>query len=178
MPTALIAEDEPVLAEALQRHLRALWPALHVVAQAGDGLAAVKLAQEHRPDVLFLDIHMPGLSGMDAAEQVAEHWPLDRPLPLLCFVTAYDHYAVSAFDKAAVDYVLKPVRPERLALTCTRLQQQLALRQSPTAAPNDPERPSLRPRCASSRPCRAKASTWSTSPTCSTSKLPTSTCAW
>jgi DNA-binding LytR/AlgR family response regulator len=142
MPTALIAEDEPVLAEALQRHLRALWPTLQVVALATDGLSAVRLAREHLPDIVFMDIHMPGQSGLDAAEQLADQWPLDRPLPLLSFVTAYDQYAVAAFERAAVDYVLKPVRTERLALTCVRLQQQLTLRQSPaTDLPQDPDWP-------------------------------------
>jgi len=128
MPTALIAEDEPVLADALRRHLRQLWPALEVVAVASDGLSAAALGLAHRPDVVFMDIHMPGQSGLAATEQLVEHWPLDRPLPLMCFVTAYEQYAVSAFEHAAVDYVLKPVRTERLALTCTRLQQQLAHR--------------------------------------------------
>jgi DNA-binding LytR/AlgR family response regulator len=147
MFTALIAEDEPVLADALQRQLRQLWPALNVVATTGDGLSLVRLAQAHLPDVVFADIHMPGQSGLDATEQLAEHWPLDRPLPLLCFITAYDHYAVTAFERAAVDYVLKPVRAERLALTCSRLQQQLATRQigngngGAATHPSDPDWP-------------------------------------
>jgi DNA-binding LytR/AlgR family response regulator len=134
MFTALIAEDEPVLAEALQRQLRQLWPGLNVVATTGDGQSLVRLALAHLPDVVLTDIHMPGQNGLDATEQLAEHWPLERPLPLLCFITAYDHYAVTAFERAAVDYVLKPVRAERLALTCTRLQQQLAVRQSANVA--------------------------------------------
>lgn len=128
MPTALIAEDEPVLADALRRHLRQLWPALEVAAVAPDGLSAVTLGLAHQPDVVFMDIHLPGQSGLAATEQLVEHWPLERALPLMCFVTAYDQYAVSAFEHAAVDYVLKPVRAERLALTCARLQQQLAQR--------------------------------------------------
>lgn len=127
-PRALIAEDEPVLADALQRHLRQLWPGLQVAALAGDGHSLIDLALQHLPDVLFVDIHMPGLNGLDATERLSERWPLDHPLPLLCFVTAYDQHAVTAFERAAVDYVLKPVRADRLALTCTRLQQQLALR--------------------------------------------------
>ncbi|MEY4765901.1 MAG: hypothetical protein RI907_2574 [Pseudomonadota bacterium] len=139
MPTALIAEDEPVLADALRRQLRQLWPALDVVAVATDGLGTVPLALSHQPDVVFMDIHLPGQSGLAATEQLVEHWPLDRPLPLMCFVTAYEQYAVAAFEQAAVDYVLKPVRAERLALTCTRLQQQLALRAaSPTPEQADP----------------------------------------
>lgn len=129
-PRALIAEDEPVLAEALQRHLQQLWPALQIVALAADGHSLVDLALQHEPDVLFVDIHMPGIHGLDATERLSESWPLNRALPLLCFVTAYDQHAVTAFERAAVDYVLKPVRPDRLALTCARLQQQLALRRA------------------------------------------------
>jgi DNA-binding LytR/AlgR family response regulator len=84
-----------------------------------------------RPDVIFLDIRMPGLSGLDVAESLAEDWP-DGPLPLIVFVTAYDQYALRAFEHAAVDYVLKPVEPERLAVTCRRLQASLAARANTT----------------------------------------------
>ena len=148
MPTALIAEDEPVLADALRRHLRQLWPTLDVVAVAADGLTCTEQAMAHLPDVLFMDIHMPGQSGLDATEQIAERWPIDRPLPLVCFITAYEQYAVSAFERAAVDYVLKPVRADRLALTCTRLQQQLAQRQpasTSAALPGDNGPPATDP---------------------------------
>lgn len=127
-PTALIAEDEPVLARSLARLLAAAWPALRVAAVAEDGPSAVSLALEHRPAVLFLDIQMPGCSGLQAAEAIADDWPEDRAAPLLVFVTAYDEFAVQAFERAAVDYVLKPVLPERLALTAQRLQQRLAER--------------------------------------------------
>jgi len=128
-PRALIAEDEPVLAEALRRQLAQLWPELQVTHMVEDGQQVVELAPRHRPDILFLDIHMPLLNGLDAAEHVVEAWPHDRPLPLMVFTTAYDHHAVRAFERAAIDYVLKPVRPERLALTCMRLQQHLARRE-------------------------------------------------
>ncbi len=130
-PTALIAEDEALLAHTLQQELHRLWPDLQVLATAGDGLSAVQLALQHRPDVLFFDIRMPGQSGLEAAAELAEEWPIDVPFPLLVFVTAYDQYAIQAFDAQAVDYVLKPVRTDRLAKTVARLQTALALRQPP-----------------------------------------------
>lgn len=134
-PTALIAEDEALLAQALQSELRALWPALQVLATAGDGLSAVQLALQHRPDVLFFDIRMPGQSGLEAAAELAEDWPEGTAFPLLVFVTAYDQYAMAAFEAQAVDYVLKPVRADRLAQTVARLQNTLRLRQpAPFAA--------------------------------------------
>lgn len=134
-PTALIAEDEALLAQALQSELGALWPALQVLPTAGDGLSAVQLALQHRPDVLFFDIRMPGQSGLEAAAELAEDWPGDTPFPLLVFVTAYDQYAMAAFEAQAVDYVLKPVRADRLAQTVSRLQNTLRLRQpAPFAA--------------------------------------------
>jgi DNA-binding LytR/AlgR family response regulator len=124
---ALIAEDEPLLAANLKATLARLWPELHIVACVTHGEAAVEQALALRPDVVFLDIRMPGLSGLEVAEALAEDW-LDGPLPLIVFVTAYDQYALRAFEHAAVDYVLKPVEPERLALTCRRLQAALAAR--------------------------------------------------
>ncbi len=127
--TALIAEDEPLLAQTLQNELRALWPALRVLATAGDGLSAVQLALQHRPDVLFFDIRMPGQTGLEAAAELAEEWPEELAFPLLVFVTAYDQYAIAAFDAQAVDYVLKPVRADRLAQTVARLQNALRQRQ-------------------------------------------------
>ncbi len=130
-PTALIAEDEPVLAQALQRQLKSLWPALVVADVARDGQQACELAMRHLPDILFMDIHMPALSGLEAIEHIVDAWPIDAPLPLLVFITAYDEYAVQAFERAAIDYVLKPVRAERLALTCQRLQAQLGQRAQP-----------------------------------------------
>ena len=127
--TALIAEDEALLAQTLQNELHALWPALRVLATAGDGLSAVQLALQHRPDVLFFDIRMPGLNGLEAAAEIAEEWPEQQAFPLLVFVTAYDQYALAAFEAQAVDYVLKPVRAERLAQTVVRLQNALRQRQ-------------------------------------------------
>lgn len=127
-PHALIAEDEPVLAEGLRRLLNQLWPDLTVSHTVGDGQQACELALQTLPDVLFLDIHMPVLDGLAAAERVIESWPPERALPLIVFVTAYDHHAVAAFERAAVDYVLKPVRRDRLAMTCLRLQQRLQQR--------------------------------------------------
>ncbi len=127
--TALIAEDEPLLAQALQAELKRAWPQLQVLAVVGNGRAAVQQALALQPAVLFLDIRMPTLSGLDAAAELADAWPTQQPLPLLVFVTAYDQYAVQAFEQQAVDYVMKPVRPERLAQTVARLQERLAQRQ-------------------------------------------------
>lgn len=127
-PTAVIAEDEPLLARALQAELVRAWPGLRVVESVGDGAAAVRAALEHRPDVLFFDIRMPGLGGLDAAADLADAWPHDARFPALVFVTAYDQYAVQAFEAQAVDYVLKPVQPQRLARTVDKLKQALAQR--------------------------------------------------
>lgn len=133
-PTALIAEDEPLLAADLQAALGRHWPELQVLQAVGHGAAAVERALALRPDVLFLDIRMPGVTGLEAAQAIAEDWPGDAPLPLIVFVTAYDQYAVEAFDRAAVDYLLKPVQPERLQQACERLRGRLALRGAPAAA--------------------------------------------
>lgn len=133
--TALIAEDEPLLARALQDELQRLWPQLQVLAVAGHGEAAVSQALALKPDVCFFDIRMPGQNGVEAAQALAEDWPEEAtgdgaPFPLIVFVTAYDQYAVQAFQAAAVDYVLKPVEPARLAQTCSRLQSLLRQRAS------------------------------------------------
>ena len=128
MTTALIAEDEPLLAAALQAELAQLWPALRIAATVGDGASAVAQALALVPDVCFLDIRMPGLSGLEAAQALAEDWPGDAAFPLIVFVTAYDHYALQAFDAQAVDYVVKPVQRERLAACVARLQARLAER--------------------------------------------------
>lgn len=147
--TALIAEDETLLAQTLQRELLALWPQLQVVATAADGLSAVQLALQHRPDVLFFDIRMPGQSGLEAAAELTDVWPETKPgtgaphFPLLVFVTAYDHYAIQAFDAQAVDYVLKPVRGDRLAQTVARLQKAVQQRQA-AATDMDPVLSQLR----------------------------------
>lgn len=126
--TALIAEDEPILAQALSTMLLRLWPELRILPLAQDGGQAVEVALSSLPDVMFLDIQMPDRDGLDAAQAVVEGWPDGKPLPLVVFVTAYDEYAVAAFERAAVDYVLKPVQTARLAVTCDRLKQLLKQR--------------------------------------------------
>ena len=134
-PTALIAEDEPLLAQALKAELAAAWPELQIVATAGDGRSAVREALRLLPQVLFFDIRMPGLDGLGAAAELADCWSADEaPMPQLVFVTAYDEYAARAFEAQAIDYVLKPVQPDRLRKTVARLQQALAARQ-PAATP-------------------------------------------
>ena len=134
-PTALVAEDEPLLAQALKAELAAAWPELQIVATAGDGRSAVREALRLLPQVLFFDIRMPGLDGLGAAAELADCWPADEaPMPQLVFVTAYDEYAARAFEAQAIDYVLKPVQPDRLRKTVGRLQQALAARQ-PAATP-------------------------------------------
>lgn len=133
--TALIAEDEPLLAQALKAELAAAWPELQIVATAGDGRSAVREALRLLPQVLFFDIRMPGLDGLGAAAELADCWPTDEaPMPQLVFVTAYDEYAARAFEAQAIDYVLKPVQPERLRKTVGRLQQALAAQQ-PSGTP-------------------------------------------
>ena len=133
--TALIAEDEPLLARALAAELKRAWPELDLLPAVGDGASAVAQALALQPDVLFFDIRMPGMSGLEAASALAEDWPTDgKPFPQLVFVTAYDQYAVEAFDRQAVDYVLKPVRADRLAQTVARIQQRLAQRTPATVA--------------------------------------------
>jgi DNA-binding LytR/AlgR family response regulator len=116
--TALIADDEPLLRDALRRQLAIAWPALEVVAEARNGRDAVRLFDEHHPDICFLDVHMPGLSGVDAAKHIGRR-------AHLVFITAYDHYAVQAFAQGALDYLLKPVEAARLAETVSRLQERL-----------------------------------------------------
>jgi DNA-binding LytR/AlgR family response regulator len=126
---ALIAEDEPILGAVLGQTLQRLWPGLEIVATAPNGMAAVEQALALRPDILFLDIKMPGQSGLEAAEELAERWDDAKPFPEVVFVTAYDDYALKAFEQAAADYVLKPVSDERLRRTVERLQARLDARQ-------------------------------------------------
>jgi DNA-binding LytR/AlgR family response regulator len=116
--TALIADDEPLLRAALRRQLAVVWPELEIVAEARNGREAVKLFDERHPDICFLDVHMPGLSGVDAANHIGRR-------AHLVFVTAYDHYAVQAFAQGALDYLLKPVEQPRLADTVSRLKERL-----------------------------------------------------
>ena len=139
--TALIAEDEPLLAQALVADLARLWPGLQVLATVGDGLSASAQALALRPQVCFLDIRMPGATGLEAAQALVEDWPDDAPFPLLVFVTAYDQYALAAFEAQAVDYLIKPVESARLAACVVRLQKQLQQRAAdaaPQAAPGGP----------------------------------------
>jgi DNA-binding LytR/AlgR family response regulator len=116
--TALIADDEPLLRDALRRQLGIVWPELEIVAEARNGREAVRLFDERHPEICFLDVHMPGLSGVDAANHIGRR-------AHLVFVTAYDHYAVQAFSQGALDYLLKPVEQARLADTVTRLKERL-----------------------------------------------------
>jgi DNA-binding LytR/AlgR family response regulator len=117
-PTALIADDEPLLRDALERLLEQIWPELEVVAHARNGREAIDLFEAHRPDVCFLDVHMPGTSGVEAARHIGER-------AHLVFVTAYDQYAVQAFAHGVLDYLVKPVERARLAETVRRLQDRL-----------------------------------------------------
>jgi DNA-binding LytR/AlgR family response regulator len=128
--TALIAEDEPLLAQALQAELAMLWPELQVVAVAPNGLQAQRELLAQAPDVAFLDVRMPGASGIEVAQTIAEDWPDGSQPPLLVFVTAYEQFAIDAFSQAAVDYVLKPVERRRLHQTVQRLKNRLAERAS------------------------------------------------
>ena len=134
-PTALIAEDEPLLAKELQNHLARLWPELQIVATVGDGVSAVQKTLALQPDVVFMDIQMPGQNGLDAAMVLLDEWPTatasatslsaapdQKSLPQLVFVTAYDQYAVKAFEAQAVDYLLKPINLSRLEITIKKLQ--------------------------------------------------------
>ena len=118
-PTAVIAEDEPVLRVQLVSMLRAVWPELVILAAAEDGLQTMRALEQHRPDVLFLDIQMPGLTGLEVARQASGSCHV-------VFVTAYDQYAVAAFEVGAVDYVMKPLSLERLATACARMKKRLS----------------------------------------------------
>jgi DNA-binding LytR/AlgR family response regulator len=136
-PLALIAEDEPLLAESLQRELRQLWPALRTEI-AADGLQAVAMACKLLPDILFLDVRMPGCTGLEAAQDIADQWPPQLPdgrtgrtLPVIVFITAFDHYAVQAFEHAALDYIVKPVKLERLKQCVERIQERFLKRFEP-----------------------------------------------
>jgi len=118
-PTALIADDEPLLREALARQLAQAWPELEIVAEARNGREAIRLFEAKRPDICFLDVHMPGLSGVEAAKAIGRR-------AHLVFVTAYDRYAVQAFAQGVLDYLVKPVELARLAETVARLKERLA----------------------------------------------------
>jgi DNA-binding LytR/AlgR family response regulator len=130
--TAIIAEDEPILRAQLKVKLGKLWPELQIVAEVGDGEAALEAIDEHRPQLAFLDIQMPELTGVEVARSIAANRELKCHV---VFVTAFDQYAVEAFQAGAADYLLKPYSDERLKLTVARLQERLAAR--PAAAPQD-----------------------------------------
>ncbi|MEM7376460.1 MAG: LytTR family DNA-binding domain-containing protein [Pseudomonadota bacterium] len=122
--TAVIADDEPLLLDTLRRELAAAWPDLRVVAAESNGLSALDAIFQHKPTVAFLDINMPGANGIEIAQAIVEDWPDgdSTPAPLVVFTTAFDQYAVAAFDAAACDYLLKPLTTARLAQTVTRLR--------------------------------------------------------
>jgi DNA-binding LytR/AlgR family response regulator len=164
-PRAVLADDERLMREQLRARLAEVWPELVLVAEAKNGLEAVQLVQQHRPDIVFLDIRMPGLTGVEAARQIAQLPPPERaagaagnaggdepgasgksgeseeseePLvPEIVFITAYDEYAVEAFEQGVADYVLKPAERDRLALTVARIKTRLAARAAGVEAPAD-----------------------------------------
>jgi DNA-binding LytR/AlgR family response regulator len=133
-PTAVVAEDEATLADELREMLTTLWPELRILAVASTGGEALDALVEHQPDIAFLDIRMPGLSGVEVARQLLASGASTR----VVFVTAYDAHAIEAFDARAVDYVLKPVRRARLAETVDRLKRALAQAAQPAPAPAEP----------------------------------------
>jgi DNA-binding LytR/AlgR family response regulator len=132
----VIADDERLMREQLRARLAEVWPELQIVGEAKNGLEAVDLVAQHHPDVVFLDIRMPGLSGVDAARRIAQLPAPDGDgdddsewaLPEIVFITAYDQYAIEAFEQGVADYVLKPAERERLAVTVSRIKQRLTLR--------------------------------------------------
>jgi DNA-binding LytR/AlgR family response regulator len=116
--TAIIADDEEPMRDMLRKRLSEVWPELTIVAEAANGIEAIALAGKHQPDIVFLDIRMPGLSGIEAARMLFNRCHI-------VFITAYDQYAIEAFEQGALDYLLKPVNAERLKLACGRLQARL-----------------------------------------------------
>ncbi|HEX8956113.1 MAG TPA: LytTR family DNA-binding domain-containing protein [Burkholderiaceae bacterium] len=119
MPTAIIADDERLMRDQLKLRLNQVWPELDILAEAKNGDEAVALVEQHQPDFVFLDIRMPGKTGLEAAQAIG-------PRTHIVFITAYDQYAVEAFERGAVDYVLKPAEPERLQVTVERLKARLS----------------------------------------------------
>jgi DNA-binding LytR/AlgR family response regulator len=130
--TAIIAEDEPILRAQLKAKLGKLWPDLRVVAEAGDGEAALEAIAEHRPTLAFLDIQMPEMTGVEVAKSLAANRELKCHI---VFVTAYDNHAVEAFDTGAIDYILKPYSDERLETAIARLKERLGTATAPAAGP-------------------------------------------
>lgn len=131
MAQIIIADDEPLLRFHLQKLLGELWPEADIIAQAANGEEALSLVTELTPDVVFLDIHMPGLTGLEVALQLSEQ----QQTPEIVFLTAYDQYALAAFERGAVDYLLKPLDEKRMMQTIARLQTRLHVGE-PTLAPN------------------------------------------
>lgn len=127
MTRAVIADDEPLLRERLRSLLARLWPELAIVAEARNGREAIELFDEHRPEVVFLDVHMPGVNGIEAARALARRTQI-------VFVTAYEQYALQAFEHGAIDYLVKPFEEARLAETVSRLRERLARPEPPAAA--------------------------------------------
>jgi DNA-binding LytR/AlgR family response regulator len=119
MPRAIIADDERLMRDQLKLRLNQVWPELEIVDEAKNGDEAIAMVEQHKPDLIFLDIRMPGKTGLEAAQAIG-------PKCHIVFITAYDQYAVEAFERGAVDYVLKPAEPERLQLTVERLKTRLA----------------------------------------------------
>jgi DNA-binding LytR/AlgR family response regulator len=127
MPTAIIADDERLMRDLLRTRLSQVWPELEIVGEAKNGDEAVQLVSALKPDLTFLDIRMPGKTGIEAARDIGD-------ASQVVFVTAYDQYAVEAFERGAVDYVLKPPEPERLRITVERLKERLAAPPEPAGA--------------------------------------------
>ena len=128
-PRAVIADDERLMRDQLRARLQQVWPELDIVAEAKNGLEAVQAVKDHQPDVVFLDIRMPGLTGVEAAKEIAQlDLGEEALLPEMVFITAYDQYAIEAFEQGVVDYVLKPAEIERLQRTVERLKSRLVQR--------------------------------------------------
>jgi DNA-binding LytR/AlgR family response regulator len=127
MTRAVIADDEPLMRAQLRARLEELWPELEIVAEAKNGAEALAQVEEHRPEVVFLDIRMPAKTGIQAAREIAKLVASrDERMPQIVFVTAYDQYAIDAFQQGVIDYVLKPAERERLTVTVERLKKRLA----------------------------------------------------
>jgi DNA-binding LytR/AlgR family response regulator len=135
-PRAVLADDERLLRDQLRARLHEVWPELDIVAEARNGEEAVDAVRDHAPEVVFLDIRMPGMTGIEAARRII---PLDRDddawPPEIVFITAYDQYAVEAFEQGAIDYVLKPAERTRLERTVERIRHRLASRGGPSEEP-------------------------------------------
>ena len=152
-PRAVIADDERLMRDQLRARLAEVWPELQIVGEAKNGLEAVQMVQEQRPEIVFLDIRMPGLTGVEAARQIAQMPAPERAdgsvddeddlVPEIVFITAYDQYAVEAFEQGVADYVLKPAERDRLLLTVQRIQKRLAARHGGEGATDAPPGPHL-----------------------------------